>query len=88
MNTNRYIWEERPLPEEEARELRDIKIRHAEERVIDLLQQVQEERLLIRELRTSPLPTTVKVQVTLRPGDDGYDEAPGRFDNEWIVTSR
>jgi hypothetical protein len=92
MNTTRYLWEERPLPEEEARELRAIKIRHAEERVVSLLREIQDERLAIRELRASPLPTTIKVQVTLRPGDDGYDEAPVPFPEgyaggfKWIST--
>jgi len=42
----------------------------------------------IRELRASPLPTTIKVRVALRPGDEGYDEAPVGFielddENPW-----
>ena len=53
----------------------------------DLHRQILEEREYIRELRASPLPTTIKVQVTLRPGDDGYDEAPVNFTVKTELTS-
>jgi hypothetical protein len=85
MSTTRYIYREEPITPEMAQVARNAQIRHAEERVESLLRAIQEEQAEIRELRASPLPTTIKVQVTLRPGDDGYDEAPVRFielDNE------
>jgi hypothetical protein len=80
MNTPRYIYREEPITPEMAQVARNAQIRHAEERVESLLREIQEEQAGIRELRASPLPTTIKVCVTLRPGDDGYDEAPVRFE--------
>jgi len=88
MNTTRYIFREEPITPEMAQVARAEQIKQAERRVNDLHRQILEEREYIRELRASPLPTTIKVQVTLRPGDDGYDEAPVRFielddENPW-----
>jgi hypothetical protein len=88
MNTTRYIFREEPITPEMAQVARNAQIKQAERHVNDLHRQILEEREYIRELRASPLPTTIKVQVTLRPGDDGYDEAPVGFielddENPW-----
>jgi hypothetical protein len=88
MNTTRYIFREEPITPEMAQVARNAQIKQAKERIDDLQRQIGEERVHITRLIASPLPTTIKVQVTLRPGDDGYDEAPVRFiemddENPW-----
>jgi hypothetical protein len=79
MNTTRYIFREEPITPEMAQVARTEQIKQAETRMNSLLIEAHEEHKHLKELNNSPLPTTIKVQVTLRPGDDGYDEAPVNF---------
>ena len=80
MNTNRYIYHDEPITEEMARVARqkqiDIELAEIEGRK----EQIKECEEYIATLRKKPLDTTIRVQTTLRPGDDGYDSAPVRFD--------
>ena len=57
-------------------------------------EQIKECENYIAALRAKPLDTTIRVQTTLRPGDDGYDEALPPFDAQnyqgdfkWINTT-
>ncbi len=83
MNTTRYIFREEPITPGMAQVARNAQIKQSYDRIENLHNLILEEQGYIRELRASPLPTTVKVRVTLRPGDDGYDEAPVGFDRKW-----
>lgn len=92
MNNNRYRYHDEPITEEMARVARqrqiDIELAEIEGRKA----QIKECEEYIATLRKKPLDTTVRIQTTLRPGDEGYDDAPSRFDEQnyvgefkWII---
>jgi hypothetical protein len=88
MNTTRYIFREEPITEEMARVARQKQIAYELEEIEGYKEQIREREKYIAALRKKPLDTTIKVQVTLRPGDEGYDKAPVRFielddENPW-----
>jgi hypothetical protein len=95
MNPNRYIYRLEPITEEMARVARLRQISNELEEIESLKAQIQECEDTIAKLRKEPLDTAITVCVTLKPGDEGYDEAPVRFDPaqyqgdaKWIFTSR
>lgn len=82
---NRYKHHDEPITEEMARNIRQEQIdnqldelEHRNDQITDCLKQ-------LKALREMPLDTTVRIQTTLFPGDDGYDEAPALFDPEYYL---
>jgi protein-tyrosine-phosphatase len=80
MNTNRYRYHDEPITPEMARVARKAQIENELEEIQLRKAQIKECEDYIVTLRAKPLDTTIRVQITLRPGDDGYDEAPSVFD--------
>jgi|TARA_R110002074_G_scaffold289485_3_gene461316 hypothetical protein len=84
MSTPRYIYREEPIAEEQARVARLRQISNELEEIERRKEQIKECENYIAKLRKEPLDTTIKVCVTLRPGDEGYDAAPVRFEQrDW-----
>jgi hypothetical protein len=84
MDKTRYIYKTVPITVEEA-ELDRLKKMEFIEGEIDSLQQD------LIDLKITKLPTTKQVQISLEPGDEGYNEAPVGFsphcyqgDTKWI----
>ena len=75
MNT-RYTYREEPLTEREAiaEQLREIC--SLRERARELRKEADELEGRADELLLAPAPTTRTIQISLEPGDDGYEEAP------------
>ncbi len=75
----RYIYRKEPLSEKEARDLHAERIRavrHDIQRRKDQLRELEEDLAALKG------PPTIKdrtVQISLNPGDPGYDEAPIEF---------
>jgi len=80
MNTNRYRYHDEPITEEMARVARQTQIDNELAEIKHRKEQIKECEDYIVTLRAKPLDTTIRVQITLRPGDEGYDEAPVAFD--------
>lgn len=72
MNATRYIYKTVPLSVEDAIDARSDELIRIHAEIAELEKQADE---LIR----SDLPTTRQVQIELNPGDDGYEDAPIRF---------
>lgn len=79
MSINRYIYREEPITEEMARVTRLRQISNTLEEIESFKAQIQKCEDHIAKLRKEPLDTCMKVQITLRPGDEGYDDAPVSF---------
>lgn len=80
MSANRYIYRERKLTHDEAYHLRANEIDCLVERRVSLTAELEEIEEALGELLRSPLPTSICEQITLRPGDEGYEEAPTNLD--------
>lgn len=80
MTYPRYVYKDIPLTEEEARRKHLDAIDSARENLASLRQALEEAQADYYAALEKPLPTTRRVQVTLLPGDAGYDEAPASFD--------
>ena len=80
MSANRYLHEYQPITEAEARAARKEQIATQLYEIEHRKEQIKECEDYIAHLKAKPLDTTINVQITLRPGDEGYDAAPIRFD--------
>lgn len=91
MNLTRYIYRTVPLSEERAKEIRNREIESELAEIEYRKQQIKESEEHLATLRIAPLDTTREEQISLNPGDPGYDEAPALFcpenyqgDVEWV----
>ena len=74
MKQTRYIYKTVPLAKEDADNQRQREFRHIMNQICELHEEAA-------KLCDSPLPTTRQVQIELNPGDEGYEDAPIRFDS-------
>lgn len=72
----RYIYRKEPLSEKEARIQRAHHIGNLRSNIAYLKDQTRELEEFLIELKHRPLETEHEVQISLNPGDPGYDEAP------------
>lgn len=73
----RYIYKQEPITLKEAKSERRRQIAYVKK----LIHEMRQELALIKG---NPLPTTKTTQITLNPGDEGYDNAPiGFHASEW-----
>jgi hypothetical protein len=73
----RYIYKEEPITLKEAKSEKRRQIAHIKK----LIHEMRQELALIK---SNPLPTTKTTKVELNPGDNGYEDAPIRFNaSEW-----
>ncbi len=79
MEDLRYKYEQRPITEAEAHVVRNRVIDQYTEEIAYRKSQIEQCEKRIAELRVEPLATHIEIQITLKPGDDGYDEAPPTF---------
>jgi hypothetical protein len=91
MNQTRYIYRTVPLSEERAKEIRTEEIESELSEIEYRKQQIRECEEHILRLKGTPLATTREEQISLNPGDPGYNEAPPIFsptqyqgDIKWI----
>ena len=78
--SKRYRYYDKPISEQEGRNIRGHQLERERSEIKHRKAQIAECQTRIRELQQEPYPTSVRVQVTLHPGDEGYDEAPPVFD--------
>ena len=90
----RYTYREIPLSLAEARRLKAEVIRSAKAELRYREEQLQEAKENLIAAQRSSLRDSHTEQITLYPGDPGYDEAPATFDErsyaedfEWLNTS-
>ena len=76
MNLTRYRYETVELGPVEQAELRLTRLQEANRVLERRISQAREAMDDLRELIASPWETTRKIQISLQPGDPGYDEAP------------
>lgn len=83
------------LSEKEKRELHARSIAAAKDKISALRADVEEAQQELTALLESPLPTHQRIQITLKPGDEGYDQAPIGFnpaeyqgDSSWMNARR
>jgi len=69
MNETRYIYKTVPISKEDADKDRQQEFQHIWNQVSELLKELE-------ELCDAPLETTRQVQISLNPGDEGYEDAP------------
>lgn len=69
MKETRYIYKTVEVSEQEAQQERDDTIRGMQAEINNLRDEIS-------WLEAAPLPTTRQVQISLEPGDEGYNEAP------------
>jgi hypothetical protein len=73
----RYIYKQEPITIKEAKSERRRHINYVKK----LIYEMKQELALIK---SNPLPTTKTTEITLNPGDDGYENAPiGFHKSEW-----
>lgn len=75
----RYVYKEESISEERAKELRENEIEAIECKIECILDELREEKNWLAKRKTAPLDKFIRVQYELRPGDDGYEEAPIGF---------
>ena len=68
----KYVHWDEPFPREKAEEKRLEELDYLKRRITNI-------RREYADLLNAPLQTTVRKSKFLRPGDDGYDEAPDIF---------
>lgn len=73
MNQTRYIYKTVPLSRDDAEARRDMEIACLEARIEALRQDLE-------DVKAEDLPTTRQIQVELKPGDEGYEDAPYAID--------
>lgn len=80
MERPRYIYRERKLSADEALLLRMSQITSAMEHQAACRRALEEAKNELHRLHHALPPTSVTEQITLLPGDEGYDEAPVNVD--------
>ena len=73
MTQTRYIYKTVPLSRDEAEATRDMEIACLEARIEALRQDLE-------DVKAEDLPTTRQIQFELKPGDEGYEDAPHTID--------
>jgi hypothetical protein len=73
MNKTRFLYKTVPIDKTDAINQRCDELESMRAQVAQLLKDM-------RDLDSSPLPTTHQVQILLKPGDEGYEDAPYEFD--------
>lgn len=72
----RYIYRKEPLSKEESRNLRSEQLKNAKSEIAFLEEKIRDLQDFLSLLKHRPLETEHEVQISLNPGDPGYDEAP------------
>ena len=91
MRPTRYKYEDTPITVEQAKEKKINEIKAAKHEIKHRRSQIEDCQAHIKRLMSRPLPTTVRVQYALHPGDEGYNECSPQFnegeyqgDFKWI----
>lgn len=75
----RYIYRDVPITAIESRRIRNEEIENELREIEHRKQQIRDCEDYLARLKVKPLDRVRTEQITLNPGDPGYDEAPPQF---------
>lgn len=80
MSFNRYIYRDKHLTDAEARTVRAQELRSMRSEIFWRKHKLRVAEKELRDLQDEPLRTSIRTQITVQPGEPGYDELPPTFD--------